>query len=127
MAGGKLLRLNRTIVINRPGARRRLWLGLLAFVLVMALLPGRFVPDWAHGKELHFLAYAVLAAVALAVIRRRRIAWLAVATTLVLSIGLEYVQLFIPGRTFELSDMVASVSGLAAGVLVGLILRRLRR
>lgn len=109
---------------NSSGTRWRLWLGLLAFVLVMALLPGRFVPDWAHGRELHFLAYAVLASLALTVLRRARIAWLAVALALSLTIGLEYAQLLIPGRSFEVSDMVASVSGLITGVLVGIILRR---
>jgi len=107
--------------------RRRAWLLLLVFVVFMSLLPARFVPEWGHGAGLHFLAYATLVALALAALRSLRVACFAVAAALFISIGLEYAQLLVPGRSFELEDMVASTAGLLAGALVGTILRRRRR
>ncbi len=106
--------------------RRRLWLGLLALIIVLTLLPGRIVPNWASGDAAHFLAYATLAVLAWTIIRRTRTACSAIAVAGFFSVALEYAQLLVPGRRFQTSDMIASLSGLLAGTLLGAFFRRRR-
>ena len=96
------------------------WLALAAVAAgVVALgsvvrLP--LVPAWfgSHDKLTHVLAYAVLAALLMRAVsgRRERVA---VALLLVaFGIGAECAQTLVPGRRFELLDMLAN----AAGVLL---------
>jgi VanZ family protein len=65
----------------------------------------------------HFLAYVVMAVLALVSFEgRRRIA--AVLLTVVVGVLLEWGQGFVPGRLSNLADGVTNILGLAAGVLV---------
>ena len=105
-----------------PGATRSLgagwwWvaLGVAAGTLValgsVVRLP--LLPAWfgSHDKLTHVLAYAVLTALPMQVLRRRR-ERVAVAILLVaFGAGMECVQTLAPGRQFELLDMLANAGG----------------
>lgn len=52
----------------------------------------------------------------------RRRWWLAILAAATLTVGIETVQLMIPGRVSDTRDLVANTTGAVAGVVVGLIL-----
>ncbi|MBH0131536.1 VanZ family protein [Salinibacterium sp. NK8237] len=47
--------------------------------------------------------------------------WLALALAIVLTVGIEIVQQFIPSRVFDLRDIVSNSAGAAIGVVVALL------
>ncbi len=104
------------------------WAVALLLVMTGSLLPASSAPILALGrlqisdKLLHFLAYAILGALPALHESGRAIA-LVCAILIAVGIGLEYGQLFSPGRSFELLDMAADAAGIASGVLAGLLVR----
>lgn len=52
----------------------------------------------------------------------RRRWWLAVLVAAALTVGIETVQLLIPGRVSDSRDLVANTTGAVAGVVLGLLL-----
>jgi VanZ family protein len=70
----------------------------------------------------HFLAYAFLAFLP-AVHERRNFVVAAALGAIALGVGLEYGQLYSPGRSFEIADMVADAIGVCGGLIVGVPLR----
>ena len=107
---------------------RFLWLAALLTVMVGSLLPASSLPmrALAHfgisDKLLHFGAYAVLAF--LPALHERRLELVA-AILAVIAMGalLEFAQLYSPGRSFEIADMVANAAGALCGLVLGLPLR----
>ncbi|MCU1406627.1 MAG: VanZ family protein [Glaciihabitans sp.] len=62
----------------------------------------------------------------------RRLWWLAVIFGIGLTLGIEFIQLFLPNRVSDPRDLIANSSGAFIGVIVGLVLtagkaRRIRR
>ncbi|CAN5320371.1 hypothetical protein BH09ACT6_BH09ACT6_03040 [soil metagenome] len=62
----------------------------------------------------------------------RRQWWLAIVVGAALTLGIEFTQLFLPGRVSDVRDIVSNTIGASLGVLVWLVLtagkaRRLRR
>ncbi len=111
---------------------RLLWLVCMAAVITGSLLPGDTSPMRAidrldvNDRVQHCLAYAVLALLPALHEKQRTLASLLLLSAAV-GVLLEFGQMYSPGRTFDKYDIVADLTGLVAGALVGLSLRPLRR
>ncbi len=104
------------------------WLSLLGAVVVLSLLPGAVVSAAPVSDGVgHWVAYFVLALLPVATGAR---AWMASAATgslIPLGLLLEVAQMGIPGRAFEWRDVAANAAGVFAGLIIGWLLRLLRR
>jgi VanZ family protein len=87
-------------------------------VALGCLLPARWLPLLPHDKLLHFIAFAGLSALALAIepAWRRRVVWL--GGLLLAGLAIELLQKLVPGRSFCWYDMRANTAGIAAAALV---------
>jgi VanZ family protein len=102
-----------------------LWPGMIAVVIVFSLLPGSAMPHVPmNDTQEHFTAYFGLALIPVAALKRGRWGLVAVAAMACLGLALEILQLRVPGRAFELSDILANCAGVAVGALAGWPLRR---
>lgn len=108
---------------------RALFFFALVTVVFVALYPNLKLPPMIIGIRLsdefyHILAFTTLTFIALQV-------WQPSLPLMLLlvffALGLELAQVAIPGRGVELSDVVASLSGVALGGMVSSAPRRLRR
>jgi VanZ family protein len=112
-----------------PALRRAyLWLFglLLVAVAVASLLPLNATPGLAVNDKLqHFLAYTGLALVgALATTRQWPLWWLGLAL-LLFGVVIELLQGYFGYRFAEWLDVVANASGIAAGLVLFALCRRL--
>ncbi len=104
-----------------------------ALVLAVSSIPNLKSPDVPAflplDKVAHFVEYAVLAFLALRsverLVQRRAVAW-TYAFTAVFAVVDEYHQKFVPGRQFDMFDLVADLAGAAAALVLILIIRRRR-
>lgn len=81
-------------------------------LMVGSLLPPRDVPVGdLNDKLLHFLAYAMVGILATLAFRRtsHRVCCLVLLT--LLGVALEFGQILVPGRAFEMADMAANGCG----------------
>lgn len=87
-------------------------------VVLGCLLPAHWLPLLPHDKLLHFLAFAVLAALALLIESTwpRRMFWM--LGLLLAGLVIELLQKLVPGRSFCWYDMRANTAGIAAAVTV---------
>ena len=103
---------------------RRAWLAGVAVLVVLSLLPGSSpAVAWAssvNDKLLHFAAYAALALLAVLGADDRRAVVRSVLIMFVLGVALDFAQRFIPGRGFELGDILADNLGLLCGAFFAL-------
>jgi VanZ family protein len=115
---------------TRLHTARFAWCLALLAVVLGELLPGDSLAmrEWDHlelGDKLeHFMAYAVLSFYPAAVERAKRLVPAAFGMIL-LGVLLEFAQLFVEGRSFEIGDMAANTCGVLAGVGLGLLVRRM--
>jgi VanZ family protein len=106
------------------------WAALIGLVVIGSLLPAATVPIRMIGalhindKALHTVAYVSLAFLPALYERRRRLAYIAVGLV-ALGVLLEFGQLWSPGRSFEIGDMLADAAGVIAGTSIGLWVRPL--
>jgi len=107
-----------------------IWGAAIAVVITGELLPGNSpVLAWAASlrlsdKEMHFAAYLLLATIpALGFEFRKGIP--SVLSMILLGVVLEFAQRLIPGRNFEIADMVANTLGVLAGLALALTIRML--
>jgi VanZ family protein len=77
-----------------------------------------------NDKVQHIVAYLSLACLPALHERRRRLAYTAVGLV-ALGVLLEFGQLWSPGRSFEIGDMLADAAGVIAGASLGLWARPL--
>jgi VanZ family protein len=118
------------------------WLALsvaaVIAAVVLSVLPGRWMSLTRRGLpaavgdaiELwsHFLGYAVLVGLASMACDSFAKLMLVLAAAIVLSGGLELVQLLVPHRGASLADLSMNILGASAGYLIGAArLRRRRR
>jgi VanZ family protein len=100
-------------------------------VIAGSLLPGsspviRFAGNLpVSTKTLHFCAYAWLALLALFAVERRPLAVLAAFAMILLGIALEFGQRLVPGRSFELRDMLINSFGVLTGIVIGILAARM--
>ncbi len=92
------------------------WLICLVAVIVGSLLPAESAPMRAldklaiNDKVQHLLACRTVA--------------LLIVLAPTLGVFLEYGQLYSPGRSFDVRDMLANAAGVGIGAAIGLALRR---
>jgi hypothetical protein len=110
-------------------ARIATWTGIVA-ITILSLLPGSMRPHTGlPGQVEHFLAYActgLAASFGYLSFRQRIVFWTALGAA---SGFFELIQAWIPDRSSDVRDALASTIGLTAGLLLGtgfaaLILKR---
>jgi VanZ family protein len=102
-----------------------LWPVMIAVVIVFSLLPGSAMPRLPMSDtQEHLTAYFGLALVPAAALKRWWRALAAATAMACLGLALEFFQLKVPGRAFELRDILANCVGVAVGTLAGWPLRR---
>lgn len=107
---------------------RSLWFFAVAVVVVGSLLPANSFPmralDRLHisDKIEHFAAYAVLAFLP-AIHERRGFIIIAALGAVGLGVALEFGQLSLGWRNFEIRDMIADAVGVCVGVAAGVPMR----
>ena len=114
---------HRTIIL------RLVWAAAVVVVITGSLLPGdssamqTISGLHVNDKVQHGLSYAVLAW--LPVLHERlRIAAVLLVLVAALGVLVEFGQLYSPGRSFDIHDMIADFAGIVAGAVIGLFLRR---
>lgn len=106
-----------------------LWLLVLTAVITGSLLPGaiaaRIPLAAAHltDKGAHFLMYTLLALLSLLAFDRAPMGLLWALGAIPLGVALEFAQRLVPGRSFEVGDMIADAMGVCAGLAVAAALR----
>ena len=101
------------------------WAGEVTALAVGELLPGSMLQfrHMPNDKLLHFGGYFVAAALAPAAFESRLRASLVSMGLVLFGVLLEFIQRFVPGRTFSLADMAANTAGVLLGLTLGLGLR----
>jgi VanZ family protein len=112
-----MLKKNRNIALL-------LWLFILAMVVAGSLYPGAGPPKTAIRSDLilHFVVYSLLSGLAMIIFNNRKTALLILMVAIaMLSLGflLEFAQLYIKGRVFDMDDLIANSIGVITGLLVG--------
>jgi len=106
-----------------------LWLVVLAAVITGSLLPGavaaRIPLAAAHltNKDAHFLGYSALAFLSLLAFPHCLTGLVCAAAAVPLGVALEFAQRLVPGRSFEVGDMIANTLGVCAGLALAALLR----
>ena len=106
------------------------WIGLIVIVIIGSLLPAdsqvmRAVNRLPVSDKLqHLAAYAALAFLPTLYERSARLRMI-LGLTLVLGIVLEFGQIYSPGRTCDMYDMLADSVGVLTGFVVALRVRLL--
>ncbi|HEX8984992.1 MAG TPA: VanZ family protein [Bryobacteraceae bacterium] len=120
--------------MTRPDAGKAaiallLWVTAAALVSTSELLPGDSAAmRWLgmlqiSDKLIHFAAYTLLAFIPCFGFRWRTGIALA-GLSIVLGVALEFAQRLVPGRSFEVADMLANALGVATGGALGMLVRR---
>jgi VanZ family protein len=110
------------------GMLRAVWLLTVACVVTGSLVPStsapiRFFDELrVSDKALHFGAYLTMMVLP-AVHERRLVTVLVALGTIAMGVLLEYGQLFVPGRTWDVRDMAANTAGVLCGLIFVLLLR----
>ena len=110
-------------LLPKPGSRsaRIGAAGVVVLVAALSLMPNLSVPDEAPRNTdllIHLLMQGALGASVLYG-WPRCLSWVALAMT-ALVVGLEVGQLWVPGREFSASDLLANTFGAGLGGLLGL-------
>ena len=102
---------------------RTIWLivgmGLVMLVIYLSVAPAPEVPRVPGGDFVgHLLAYGTLMFWFMQLAANRRSRALIALALIALGIALELAQLYVPGRSFELTDMAANATGVFLGWVV---------
>ncbi len=95
--------------------------GVLAvcLVVVLSVIPGHMQIRTEAPKAVeHFAAYFLTGLIVARALGSYCRAWLLIGFFMVLAAALEICQLWVPGRTFEVSDWAASALGATIGVVL---------
>jgi VanZ family protein len=84
----------------------------LGLLIAGSLLPSRGLPSGSlNDKVLHFAVYAFVGTLAVLAFRQRSARFACLAALTFLGVALEFGQICVPGRSFELWDMAANGCG----------------
>lgn len=104
----------------------------LLLILLLSLTPGDEMPQHvvslvAFDKLMHWFFYGILTHLWLvgfkkqyrSLVLKRRALWIIIPSVIIIGIGIEFIQgWFIPGRVFEIWDILANAIGCVMGVLL---------
>jgi VanZ family protein len=100
------------------------WLVELAVATYYCLMPAARLGTVPGSDKLwHWGGYLLLALPIPFLVGARARVWAAGAALVAYGVALEFAQEFVPGRSFELADMVANSAGVLSGTIAGLWLR----
>jgi hypothetical protein len=121
-----LRRCYRGVAGRLSGQAERVFQGLFGSavlaVVLLSLLPGSAVPAIGVNDKLeHVAAYAILAALGSSGFPRFSSGMVVAMLLLMLGIGLEVCQSFIPGRSADIFDIIADAGGISAGFVLKLL------
>jgi len=111
-----------------PFQRKIFWGGLVLGVLVVSLLPQTqvFIETPFSDKIDHFLAYFILSFVALLASTEKHSVFMILIAHILLGIGIEVAQSFVPGRYMEVLDGVANTIGVGFGAVLYFVFRKVK-
>lgn len=111
-----------------PTQRKIVWALMVLGVLILSLLPSDQIPIETPfiDKVDHFLAYFGITFIALFASTHKHPVWMILLAHILLGIGVEFAQSYIPGRYFEVLDMVANGLGVFAAALSYILFRKVR-
>ncbi|MFW6415748.1 MAG: VanZ family protein [Thermodesulfobacteriota bacterium] len=96
-----------------------IWICSLAVIVFFSLEPSLTTQTRHLDKAIHLLSYLWLAMLLMICLRSNKWLLLAPVSLIVLGIGLEIIQAYIPGRFFSVPDMISNSLGVVAGALLG--------
>ena len=108
-----------------------LWTVSVLLVVIGSLLPEssllrlHYDAIAPNDKVVHFMGYTVLALVPVALLELVGLGIALAASMIPMGVLLEFLQRLVPGRSFEIADMVADSLGVLLGILLALCIRRL--
>ena len=106
------------------------WCVLTVGVVLVSALPGSgwingFLAPYDSNRWAHFLAYASVATIPVAALKRRSIILLSLIPAMT-GVSFELWQAYIPGTMVRPQNAPADLFGIAAGILLGLNIRMMR-
>lgn len=100
-----------------------LWVGCVLATIGLAVMPGGVPAHNGADKMLHLLVFCILMLWPATTFDTVKNVAISAVILLLLGIGMEFLQRFIPGRTSEVMDVVYNTGGLAAGTIIGFLFR----
>lgn len=115
--------------LSQPLIRRcvlLLWLASTVVVICLSLSPGLELPyDFSNAdKVYHMLAYLWLSALPFFAFSKTERSFIGALSMIPLGIGLEFVQFYVPGRSFSVADMAANCLGVILGIWLARYIKR---
>ena len=97
-----------------------LFIFYVIFIAILSLTPAdsRSLPVDHVDKVGHFLAYTLMAILALVSFKSGNGRIMAVSLTFIIAFLLEWGQIFVPGRVASLTDGITNILGLVTGILL---------
>ncbi|MBA3035963.1 MAG: hypothetical protein FP814_05655 [Desulfobacterium sp.] len=110
----------------RVGLISVVWISSIGVVIYYSLVPRvEFPVDfWQADKLYHFISYSWLSALPMVAYSDRKISLTASLSMILLGVLLEILQMFVPGRTFSVADIMMNTLGVVLGIYSGGYLRR---
>lgn len=106
-----------------------LWAVAIATVVIGSLLPSATLTRLHYNaiapndKIVHFMGYTVLAVMPVAFLELVGMGIALAASMIPMGVLLEFLQRLVPGRSFEIGDMIANSLGVIAGTMLALWIR----
>ncbi len=96
------------------------WFFSIILVSYLSLAPRVQIPYEFIGVDKlgHFLAYLWLGILPFFGFARLRVAFTGALLMILLGIGLEFAQYYVPGRNFSVGDMTADCAGVISGIFL---------
>ena len=119
---------------SRPlwGMLTILWMVAMVILFFTYISPNGMPPtatfnglEFNLDKVFHVVIHAGTIALPLAIVPRRGLAWTMAGIAIFCGVAFEFAQLYVPERTFDLSDLTANFLGMAVGARSGRFVREL--
>ena len=96
------------------------WFFSIILISYLSLIPRIQIPYEFSGADKlgHFLAYLWLGILPFFGFARLRVAFTGALLMILLGVGLEFAQSYVPGRSFSIADMAADCAGVVSGIFL---------